>query len=230
MIQSIKRNFNSYVDIASENSDFILATSEADKFKPYYDQAVEWRNLIDKDVFQVYDADDLEKAYANLLVLEESANDIIIGYETLAHDMRDQITTSGEHLVKVGNRNLWISINIGVILVILAIVIAVFLSNRISRPVKALKTYMDHIIDGDISQPPLPITTKDEIGQLTAQTNLMADRLNVMMREIQLVASDVAANSEQLTQSAHEVTDGTGHVSTAMGRNCTRYRSASNEF
>ena len=63
--------------------------------------------------------------------------------------MRDQITTSGEHLVKVGNRNLWISINMGVILVILAIVIAVFLSNRISRPVKALKTYMDHIIDGD---------------------------------------------------------------------------------
>ena len=53
----------------------------------------------------------LEKAYANLLVLEESANDIIIGYETLAHDMRDQITTSGEHLVKTGNQNLWISIN-----------------------------------------------------------------------------------------------------------------------
>ena len=212
-----KETFNSYVDIASENADIILATSEADKFKPYYDQAVEWRSLIDQDVFQVYDNDSLEKAYANLLVLEESGNDIITGYETLAHDMRDQITDSGKHLVKTGTQNFWISINIGVILVILAIIIAVFLSNRISRPVKALKTYMDYIIEGDISQPHLPVTTKDEIGQLTTQTNLMADRLNDMMREIQLVASDVAASSEQLTQSAHEVTDGTGHVSTAMG-------------
>ena len=212
-----KENFNSYVDTASENADIVLATSEADNFKPYYDKAVEWRNLIDKDVFQVYDNESLEKAYANLLVLEQSGNEIIQGYEEMAHNMRDQITTSGEHLVKTGNRNLWISINIGVVLVILAIAIAVFLSNRISRPVKALKNYMDYIIEGDISQPPLPVTTKDEIGQLTTQTNLMADKLNVMMREIQLVASDVAANSEQLTQSAHEVTEGTDHVSTAMG-------------
>ena len=65
-----KETFNSYVDIASENADIILATSEADNFKPYYDQAVEWRSLIDKNVFQVYDADDLETAYANLLALE----------------------------------------------------------------------------------------------------------------------------------------------------------------
>lgn len=209
--------FNSYVDIASENADFILSSSQADKFKPYYERAVEWRNLIEKDVFQVYDTVGVEKAYANLLVLEESANDIIIGYETLAHDMRDQITDSGEHLIKTGNTNFWISINSGVILVILAIIIALFLSKRISRPVKALKNYMDYIIEGDISQPALPVTTKDEIGQLTAQTNLMTDRLNGMMREIQLVASDVAASSEQLTQSAHEVTEGTGHVSIAMG-------------
>ena len=57
-----KEKFNSYVDIASENSDFILSTSEADKFKPYYDQAVEWRNLIDKDVFQVYDTDEFRES------------------------------------------------------------------------------------------------------------------------------------------------------------------------
>lgn len=212
-----KETFDSYVDIASENSDFILSTSEADQFKPYYDRAVEWRSLIDKDVFQAYDPDNLGIAYQNLLALEQSGNDIIKGYETLAHDMRDQITTSGEHLVKTGNQNLWISINIGIILVILAIFIAVFLSKRISNPVKALKAYMDYIIEGDISQPHLPVTTKDEVGQLTTQTNLMVDKLNVMLREIQLVAGDVAASSEQLTQSSHEVTEGTGHVSTAMG-------------
>lgn len=212
-----KETFHSYVDVASENADIILATSEADNFKPYYDQAVEWRSLIDTNVFLVYDTGDYDTAYANLLVLEQSGNDIIEGYEAMAHNMREQITTNGEQLIKAGNQNFWLSIIIGTILVMLAIVIAVFLSNRISRPIQALKTYMGHVIEGDISQPALPVTSKDEIGQLTAQTNLMTDKLNSLMREIQLVASDVAASSEQLTQSAHEVTEGTDHVSTAMG-------------
>ncbi|MGM9950332.1 MAG: methyl-accepting chemotaxis protein [Lysinibacillus sp.] len=213
---SYKDTFDTYVETASENADFILSTPEASNFQKSYDQAVEWRALIEEDVFQVYDAGDHETAYANLLVLEQSGQDIMKNYEGMAHEKRSTITSKGQNLLKSSEQSFWLSIIVGVILILMAIAIAFLVAGRISRPIQKLTGFMSQIVDGDVSHPHLPVTTKDEIGKLTEQANTMKAKLNIMISDIQTVASDVAASSEQLTYSAHEVSEGTEHVAKAM--------------
>ena len=211
-----KEQFNDYVDVASTSADIILQSTLGEDFKPLYDQAVTWREDVTTKVFDIYDTGDLEGATANLSQLEISGNEIIVGYEEMAHTMSQQITKSGETIVKEAEQTITFGIINGVILLVIAVIIAIFISNRISKPIQALKHYMGQIIDGDISQPPLKITSKDEVGQLTEQANSMQERLNTILSEIQQVAQEVATNSEELTQSAEEVVNGANHISTAM--------------
>ena len=212
-----KELFNAYVETASESADFILSTAEASNFQSSYDQAVEWRSLINKNVFQVYDAGDREGAYNNLLSLEQSGQAIIKSYEEMAHEKRSSISSTGENLLTASEQSFWQAIIVGIVLILLAVLIAFLLADRISRPIRKLSDFLALIVEGDISHPHLPITTKDEVGRLTDQANRMKERLNTMLGEIQAVAGDVAASSEQLTQSAHEVSEGTEHVAKAMG-------------
>ena len=211
-----KETFNTYVETASENADFILSSDDSADFQNLYNQAVEWRSLIEEDVFQVYDTGNHESAYENLLVLERSGHSIMESYEKMAHEKRDIITTTSQNLLESSEKSFWLSIIIGIVLILMAIVIAFFLAGRISRPIRKLTGFMSQIVEGDISHPPLTATTKDEIGILTEQANTMKDKLHMMISDIQTVAGDVAASSEQLTESAHEVSEGTEHVTKAM--------------
>ncbi|WP_332650285.1 methyl-accepting chemotaxis protein [Lysinibacillus sp. 54212] len=208
--------FFTYVQSAQENADFLLSTPESAKFQSLYDKAVQWRQLVEKDVFNVYDAGDAETALANLAILEKTGDEIRLGYEELAQNGRDQINQTTVELQKSGQEGLIKTIVFGLILIVASIVFAIYTARKISRPVKALSERMSFIIDGDLSLPAMPPTTKDEVGHLTEQTNAMSERISTILREIQDTAGEVAASSEELTQAAHEVKEGTIHVSKAM--------------
>lgn len=186
-----------------------------------------WRQDISTQVFDVYDAGNIEQAQANLLQLTVTGEEIIKGYEEMAHKTSKQMQKNGNDIVTQAGKTLYFTIANGAILLMLAIAIALIISNRISKPIQALKQYMSNIIAGDISQPPLETKSKDEVGQLTHQTNSMQARLNTMLTEIQQVAHEVSSSSEQLTQSAIQVASGSNQISTAMGENRTRYGSPS---
>lgn len=214
--EQYKDLFFTYVQSAQKSADYLLSTSKSTQFKELYDKVVEWRQLIEKDVFNVYDAGDTETALANLILLEKTGDEIRIGYEELALNGREQINKTTSELQKAGQENLVKTVIFGIILIIISIIFAIFTAKRISKPVKALSERMAYIINGDLSLPPLPATTKDEVGHLTEQTNAMSERVSSILREIQDTAGEVAASSEELTQAAHEVKEGSIHVSKAM--------------
>src|SRR5699024_5395915 len=75
---------------------------------------------------------------------------------------------------------------------------------------------MKNIANGDLSHPPLQVTSKDEIGQLVTATNHMNDQMRDLLNQINTVSETVSSQSEELTQSAGEVKEGAEQIASTM--------------
>ncbi|MCC5824252.1 MAG: methyl-accepting chemotaxis protein [Phycisphaerales bacterium] len=79
-----------------------------------------------------------------------------------------------------------------------AVIFAMLIINKIVKTLTAVVERMRSVAAGDLTGDPIPVTTKDEIGQLAEATNEMQQGL----REI---VSSINSNSEQVSAAATEV-------------------------
>ncbi|WP_027086404.1 methyl-accepting chemotaxis protein [Cohnella panacarvi] len=91
----------------------------------------------------------------------------------------------------------------------LATMIAVFLAlyfiiRRMARPMIRITGQVHQIAGGNLSVEPLTIRSKDEIGNLARDVNLMAANLRALFQEVYRTANHVAASSRQLSASAEQ--------------------------
>lgn len=75
---------------------------------------------------------------------------------------------------------------------------------------------MNELADGDLSQEPFVTKDRDEIAQLMDSINTMTHHNRTLISEISNVSESVSSQSEELTQSAYEVKEGTKQVSITM--------------
>ena len=74
----------------------------------------------------------------------------------------------------------------------------------------ATERLMDHVsalAKGDLSQPDLPVTSHDELGQLAANFNAMMKNIRDVIRQVAGTAEQLAAASQQLTAGAHQMAE-----------------------
>lgn len=98
---------------------------------------------------------------------------------------------------------------------ILALVIigfAWYFSNQISRPIQLVTNQVKFIADRDLSIEPLTIKSKDEIGYLATNLNVMTQNLRELITQIGDNSSQVSAASEQLMASADQSSEATEHI------------------
>src|SRR5699024_2018577 len=108
-----------------------------------------------------------------------------------------------------------ILISLSVVLV-LAIVISFLTTRNVTKQIKLVMVRMKNIAIGDLSHPPLQVTSKDEIGQLVTATNHMNDQMRDLLNQINTVSETVSSQSEELTQSAGEVKEGAEQIASTM--------------
>ncbi|MGP4105638.1 methyl-accepting chemotaxis protein [Virgibacillus sp. L01] len=108
-----------------------------------------------------------------------------------------------------------IAITLGVIF-ILAVVVSLTITRKITKPIKIVMERMKLIANGDLTQEPLETKSRDEVGQLATATNDMNNSMRDLLNQINKVSETVSAQSEELTQSANEVKEGSEQVATTM--------------
>lgn len=91
--------------------------------------------------------------------------------------------------------------------VILSIVLGIFISNMISKPVKKLSTAAEMIADGDLDIS-LDIDTKDEVGMLAKSFRKMSDNLNEVITNINASSEQVASGAKQMSESSMLLSQG----------------------
>lgn len=214
--EKYKEIFQDNVAKAADNEEKRSALTTSGEFGKYAQMAKEWNRYIEQQVFAVYDKGQTELAIQNLTKMDDTATAIREGYEGLAAQRKQAINEVGTDMIAAGENKQLIAIVVGIFIVLLAVMIELLSARGISRPIITLTERMQRMTKGDLSEPPLPIQSKDEVGQLMEATNTMADILNQLLKHIQTVSDEVAAHSEELLQSTTEVKAGTEQVATTV--------------
>ncbi|WP_017473725.1 methyl-accepting chemotaxis protein [Amphibacillus jilinensis] len=108
-------------------------------------------------------------------------------------------------------------IAIAVVIITLFIIIAIILSNRITKPVQHLNEKVSHVAAGDLSVYIKP-TTSDEIGELTANFNEMVKNIRKLVGSVHTSVHTVSDATEQLSAVSEQTTASSEEISRAMNQ------------
>lgn len=93
--------------------------------------------------------------------------------------------------------------------VVLSVLIGIFSSRMISKPIVAIAAAAERIAQGDLTTENLQIKNRDEVGVLASSFNQMKENLRTLVVEIHASAEHVAASSEELVASAEQSSQAT---------------------
>ncbi|OBZ08476.1 chemotaxis protein [Bacillus sp. FJAT-27264] len=93
---------------------------------------------------------------------------------------------------------------IGASIFVLAIIVAYLLIRRMVSPLTRLSRSVNLVAQGDLTQDPILLGSKDEVGTLARDFNAMSDNLRLLITEVNDTSHQVASSSGELSASAHE--------------------------
>lgn len=156
---------------------------------------------------------------ADVVELDASRSQLIEEFRAATHKVEEELAAISEAAKKdavaqekavlndmAGARRIALGM-IGLIGVI-GVGLAVTLIRSITRPIKVLADRASKIANSDLTQEPLTVKTKDEIGQLASATNQMQDSLRELVTAIQDSSGSVAAAATEIAASSEETAVG----------------------
>ncbi|WP_091011854.1 methyl-accepting chemotaxis protein [Paenibacillus amylolyticus] len=143
---------------------------------------------------------------------------IVEGMETHQQDaMNSGVVEANLQIVQVLR---WIAI-IGVASLLIGALVAYVIGRMISLPVAAVAQSASRIAAGDLTDEPIVVRNKDEIGDLAQAFNIMSANLRTLIHQVGDSAERVAASSEELTASTEQTATATEQVAITMGEIAT---------
>lgn len=141
--------------------------------------------------------------------IEEAANRIV---EIQTKEMKTETKANTKMVSSVKNMMLvWSLISL-----ILAILIGMFMSGMITRPISLLVEGAKRIASGDLTQEDISVKNSDEISELANSFNIMKQNLQQLIDEVRLNAHQVSVTSEELSASADATNLATQHITLGM--------------
>jgi len=107
--------------------------------------------------------------------------------------------------------------------VIAAVALAYVIVRAMVNSLAMISRRAKQVADNDLTGEPLPLLSKDELGELTESTNRMSESLKSMIarvtsaaNEVASAATEIAASSEEMATGIQEQTEQTTQVSSAV--------------
>ncbi|WP_276357284.1 methyl-accepting chemotaxis protein [Cohnella caldifontis] len=127
--------------------------------------------------------------------------------QTFARFASEQLSEIGLHRQKIDQTKSMSSIvNVSVTIgsIIVGILLALLLAQRISDPIRRLREIFVKIAAGDLQVPDFPSRTKDELNDLVSSAHTMVNKLTQAFSVIKETTDRLADSSDRLSQNARE--------------------------
>ena len=206
---SYKESFLQYTEESIELQDQVLNETQSKEAKQLLEKSVEWRKVITDEVFTAFDQGNKEEALAIMTdKVQPLGRDLMAGFKDIADQRKNAILASGNDVIETGSSVKNASLLLSIIIIVLAIMLALFTASNIANPIKKVVTRMLRIADGDLQSADLTTKTKDETAQLIHATNTMNTNLKEIITSIIETSDQVKNHSSSLSVSANEVKEG----------------------
>ncbi|WP_058309025.1 methyl-accepting chemotaxis protein [Gracilibacillus massiliensis] len=103
-----------------------------------------------------------------------------------------------------------------VLFVVIGIILIWIFSNSITKPLTQVTNRMRELANGNLSNEPVVVKTKDELNTLATEMNQMQDNLNGIIANIANASLSLNQQSDALNHSSKEVKEGSEQVTTTM--------------
>jgi methyl-accepting chemotaxis protein len=110
----------------------------------------------------------------------------------------------------------WTAISTIVVILVLAALLVFWGTARLVKPLETLKTAVNRIADGDLSQTKVDVHSQDEIGYLARAFESMVENLRKLIKQIGVSSGQVAASSEELTASSEQSTQAANQIAASI--------------
>ncbi|MED4879582.1 methyl-accepting chemotaxis protein, partial [Geobacillus stearothermophilus] len=101
---------------------------------------------------------------------------------------------------------------VGLLTVAAGATVSYYISRSLSRPLLVLSDAAGRIAAGDLTKTKTGVRNRDEIGELAASFEQMAQNLREVLKEVAQNAEQVAASSEELAASAEQTSKATEQI------------------
>lgn len=177
--------------------------------KAYYEVASEAFTLI-RD----------EQAVKVRLLMQEKGNPLIFSLNSAAEDAFDYqenaLQETSEALSGNVQKVALLIIALSAAAFIIGIVIALYISRMISKPVQLVSQAAKQVAKGNLVIDKINVKNKDEIGELAADFNEMTANLRKLIFQVSSTSEQVAASAEEMMASADQTNSATNQVATAI--------------
>ncbi|CUU50426.1 methyl-accepting chemotaxis protein [Clostridium beijerinckii] len=197
-------------DMVTEDNEYIakyekliMTAEEKENWTKFTDNVTKYRDARNRiiDAVDLNDSNEVAKQYMIFVPVEE---------EMLAS--LDKVIEINLAAAKVASDNINLaSARTNVIMTlmsiagfIIAILLGVFISSHINKPLRKIRDYAERLAMYDFSTP-ITITRKDEFGQTGIALNKAQKNVNILVKEIMENSQDISASSEELSATAEEL-------------------------
>lgn len=190
-----------------------LTKPETKKLLARLDELEQQFYELGQKTFQLKRENNVE-AYTQLITT--TGRDITTQFDEAAEQLaeiqqKDMNQANKDTTSEAESSEVWIII-IGAIALAIGIIVTIYMSRILSRPLITLSEAAKRIADGDLTGEEIVIHNRDEIGELAEAFNQMAKNLRDVLEKAEMSAEQVAASSEQLTASAEQTSKATEQI------------------
>ncbi|WP_187274464.1 methyl-accepting chemotaxis protein [Paenibacillus sp. N3.4] len=152
------------------------------------------------------------------------ANSEVIPIGREIEDLSRKIAEAQQKLVDESSNNNTLMVEsikttiliISILAFILAILIGLFVSRLISKPIVQIANSAKRIASGDLTLENMKVRSRDEVGELADSFNQMVINLRNLILQVSMSVEHVASSSEELTASAEQTNTATEQICSAI--------------
>lgn len=218
-IIDIGENIGDDAEYNQNRTSLASLSSEVDKFVASYNEIVT--------------ASGGEKYATSAMELAEKLNNSTAFLTTNAENLMSYEITRSEALqaeIQVASQAIFSTmIIVTIIAVIGTVIVAMFISRSIIKPIQELKGRVGMIADGDLSGTDIVVKSKDETGHLATAFNKMKNNVSSILRQILESSAELKTATGTVNDSIEDNVKGSGQIAEAVGAMLVRLQKQQDE-
>lgn len=195
--------------------------NEINQYKHTIEQLISLHKKYDAKLDQLIKSKAAGNAALNEEMLKETeaiANQIIITTDSWAFEIAKEADQKLREAQQDSNSTLFLTAIFISCSVIVAIIIAIYLGIKISKPIKLLSEAAHNISEGNLAIDLPTIRAKDELGLLSESFTKLKSNLTTIIKEISSASEEVSKNSDTLYENTVEVSNGGQLISSSISQ------------